>query len=70
MIIMKDAWIFLIALTCVRHLHNQSNRSLFKYCLQPRALNYTFNPPIFPLTFVEEVAMPNIDDQELHLIAS
>ncbi len=40
---------------------SESNRPLFKYCLRPRALNYTF---------AEEVAMPNIDDQELHLIAS
>jgi hypothetical protein len=28
---------------------SESNTALFKYCLRPRALNYTFNPPIFPL---------------------
>jgi len=28
---------------------SESNAALFKYCLRPQALNYTFNPPIFPL---------------------
>jgi hypothetical protein len=49
---------------------SESNRPLFKYCRQPQALNYTFNPPTSLFTFAEDVAMPNIDDQELHLIAS